>query len=205
MRPGRDLHLPTHLRAKLAEPFGPVVSTAELPAAVAGAKRIFAVGDVVSLDLKRAGIVPAVFVCDLRTQRGGPSAEFERELGTWGKTGFRVRNPAATVTDEAWSAVEQAARSKDWPVRILVDGEEDLVGIPCFAEAKRGDVVVYGMPGKGACVARVDAKMKAFIAEVLEGMASDAPPAAAPAPAAPPAPTAAKPSKAAAPRSKSSS
>ncbi len=162
--------LPAHLRARLAEPFGPVVQSAELPAAVAGAKRIFSVGDVVSLALKRAGVVPNVFVCDLRTQRGGHSIEYERELGSWGKTAFKVRNPAGGVTDEAWHAVEQAAEIKDKPVRILVEGEEDLVGIPCFAVAKRGDVVVYGMPGKGAVVARVDAKMKAFISEILEGM-----------------------------------
>lgn len=170
LRPGRDLVLPEHLRKRLGEPFGPVVSTQELPAALAGAKRIFAVGDVVSLNLKRAGIVPHVFVCDLRTQRGGPSKEYEAELGTWGKTSFRVRNPPGTVTDEAWHAVEQAALAKEGPVRILVEGEEDLVGLACFAEAKRGDVVVYGLPGKGAVVARVDAKVKAFIAQVLAEM-----------------------------------
>lgn len=170
LNPAHDLALPDALRARLAKPFGPVVQASELRAALTGAKRILAVGDVVSLNLKRLGIEPHLFVCDLKTQRGEPSDAFARELASWGKKEIRVRNPAGGVTLEAWRAVAEALASKETPVRILVEGEEDLVGIACFAEAKRGDVVVYGLPGKGAVVARVDAPLKAFVAQLVADM-----------------------------------
>jgi uncharacterized protein (UPF0218 family) len=36
-----------------------------------------------------------------------------------------------------------------------VEGEEDLLGIPCFLEAPLGAKVLYGMPGKGVVVVEV--------------------------------------------------
>src|SRR5438876_1150867 len=66
---------------------------------------VVAVGDVVSFTLKQLGVTPWLFVCDYQTQRGKPEPLFELELGSWGRLAFRVRNPAAQVTRQAWDAI----------------------------------------------------------------------------------------------------
>lgn len=175
LRPPRRYVLPDALRAELGRPFGPVVAGKELPALVAGSPALIAVGDVVSLTLKTLGIEPRLFVCDFLTQRGEPDPTYEAELGTWGRLAFRVGNPPATITREAWDAVRLglAAGPEASPVRIVVDGEEDLLGIPCFLEAPDGAIVLYGMPGKGVVVVRVDAAFKAKVAELLGRFAKE--------------------------------
>lgn len=167
LRPPRRYLLPEALRSELGQPFGPVVGGNDLAKALVGAKAIVAVGDVVSLTLKNLGIEPALFVCDFLTQRGEPDPTYELELGSWGTLAFRVRNPAGTITREAWDAIRLGLQHTPGPVRIVVEGEEDLLGIPCFLEAPDGAVVLYGMPGQGVVVVTADAAFRARVTALL--------------------------------------
>lgn len=167
LRPPRRYVLPQSLRAELARPFGPVVTTEKLSSVVSAEDFILAVGDVVSLTLKRMDIKPRLFVCDYQTQRGEPDPAFELELGSWGELAFQVRNPAATITREAWDAIRLGLAHERGPVRVLVEGEEDMLGIPCFLEAPQGAKVLYGMPGKGVVVAEVSTEFQARVADLL--------------------------------------
>lgn len=152
LRPNVAYRLPDSLRSELGNAWGPIVQDTDLAEALAGAEVIIAVGDVVSLTLKELDIEPLVFICDYQTQRGEPDPRYEAELGSWGDLAFRVRNPAGQITREAWGAVRIALTADEGPVRILVEGEEDLLGIPCFLEAPLGSRVLYGMPGQGVVV-----------------------------------------------------
>ncbi len=153
------------------------MQSSELVAALDGADIVLAVGDVVSLTLKTLGVTPRLFVCDFQTQRGlGSGAHrdaetektlYELELGSWGEMAFRVRNPPATITREAWDAIRLGLQHDEGPVRVVVEGEEDLLGIPCFLEAPNGSVVLYGMPNQGVVVVRVDAAFKKRVADLL--------------------------------------
>lgn len=184
LRPAKRYVLPEALRKELAAPFGPVLQSEDLPARLAGVEVVLAVGDVVSLTLKLLKITPRVFVCDYQTQRGLPagrtaqgvnakglvsneSALYEMELGSWGELAFTVRNPAASITRQAWDAIRLGLEHPEGPVRVHVEGEEDLLGIPCFLEAPDGAVVLYGMPNKGVVVVTVDAAFKARVAALL--------------------------------------
>jgi uncharacterized protein (UPF0218 family) len=185
LRPPRRYLLPEGLRRELAAPFGPILQSGDLVGALEGVDVVLAVGDVVSLTLKTLGLTPALFVCDFQTQRGLPTGPgrvtakdtarqaaneatlYELELGDWGELAFRVRNPAASITREAWDAVRLGLQHEEGPVRIVVEGEEDLLGIPCFLEAPDGAVVLYGMPNQGVVLVRVDAAFKARVAELL--------------------------------------
>ena len=185
LRPPRRYVLPDGLRRELGAAFGPIVQSGELVAALGDADVVLAVGDVVSLTLKMLGVKPQLFVCDYQTQRGLPSGRgpgavaaaakdaanektlYEIELGSWGELAFRVRNPAASITREAWDAIRLGLQHDEGPVRVVVEGEEDLLGIPCFLEAPVGAVVLYGMPNQGVVVVRVDAAFKAKVAALL--------------------------------------
>jgi uncharacterized protein (UPF0218 family) len=171
--------LPDGLRRELAAPFGPVLSTEQLGALLTDADVIVAVGDVVSLTIKELGLSPRLFVCDFQPPRGQADRLFEVELGSWGRVAFKVRNPAGQVTREAWDAIrlgmsygadddgdvdEEGGPS---PVRVFVEGEEDLLGLPCFLEAPPGAKVLYGMPGQGVVVVEVDAPLQARVRALL--------------------------------------
>lgn len=173
LRPARSYALPDALRPRFAEPWGPVCTTADLDRVLRPGDLLVAVGDVVSLTLKRAGLAPRVIVVDYKTQRGDDSDGFRRELGSWGEREFRVRNPAGQVTREAWTAVRRAMRLEtDPPTRIVVDGEEDMVGLACFLEAPLGARVLYGVPGRGVCVVEVTAELRERLAALVLDLTS---------------------------------
>lgn len=177
LRPAKRYLLPDALRAELAAPFGPILQSEDLKERLANVPVVLAVGDVISLTLKLLDITPRVFVCDYHTQRGaGGGAKgdkrneadlYELELGSWGDLAFTVRNPAGAITRQAWDAIRLALEHPDGPVRVHVEGEEDLLGIPCFLEAPDGAVVLYGMPNQGVVVVPVDAALKARVADLL--------------------------------------
>lgn len=179
LRPRSAYILPEPLRRELAVPFGPILSTEQLGQQLTDADALVCVGDVVSLTIKELGLTPRLFVCDFQTQRGQADRLFEVELGSWGRVAFKVRNPAGQVTREAWDAIrlgmaygadddgdvdEEGGPS---PVRVFVEGEEDLLGLPCFMEAPLGAKVLYGMPGKGVAVVEVNAAIQAKVRELL--------------------------------------
>jgi len=143
LRPPHRYVLPEGLRRELAAAFGPVVQSGELVAALDGADPVVAVGDVVSLTLKKLDLTPRLFVCDFLTQRGEPDPTYEAELGAWGRLAFRVANPAATVTREAWDAIRLGLQHDDGPVRVVVEGEEgDKGAAPWEGELGEGEHTV---------------------------------------------------------------
>ena len=184
LRPAKRYVLPEGLRRELAAPFGPILQSEQLADHLKGVDCVVAVGDVVSLTLKLLKLEPRLFVCDYQTQRGLPpgrsapgvntknlvsheSALYESELGSWGDIAFTVRNPPATITRQAWDAIRIGLAAEKGPVRVHVEGEEDLLGIPCFLEAPDGAVVLYGMPNQGVVAVHVDAAFKARVAALL--------------------------------------
>jgi GTP-dependent dephospho-CoA kinase len=190
LRPRRAYTLPVEVRGALAQPFGPVVSTQGVREATAGASFLVAVGDVVSLTLLEVGLVPRFFVCDYHTQRGraalgagpavpsgpvqplDPALTLRTRLHEWGRREVRVRNPAGHVTREAWDAIRAAmADAGPAPLRIVVEGEEDLLGLPCFLEAPVGAAVLYGMPGQGVVVVHVTPELQASVANLVRRLA----------------------------------
>ncbi|MGB1586748.1 MAG: GTP-dependent dephospho-CoA kinase family protein [Thermoplasmatota archaeon] len=169
-RPLSDLDLPEALRAELAAPFGPVLSTKQLRDALQPDDVILSVGDVVSMTLHELGIQPKLFVCDYKTQRGDDSEDYRRVLGHWGDHEIQVANPAAKLTVAAWDAVARALEAKG-TTRIVVEGEEDLLGLPCIALAPECAVMLYGMPNQGVVHCRVTTTLKAQVHDLLSRMA----------------------------------
>ncbi len=168
LRPARAYTLPEAVRPRFAEPWGPVLSTPELAEALPKSAVVVAVGDVVSLTLKDLGFTPRFIVVDYKTQRGDEDPKLKQSLGSWGTREIRVKNPAAELTREAWTAVRRAMLLETGgPTRIVVDGEEDMVGLACFLEAPLGTFVVYGVPGKGACLVEVTQELREKLGKLV--------------------------------------
>lgn len=161
--------LPEELRPIFQKPFGPVLSTDELVRSLKREDRVVAVGDVVARTLLDSGRPPWIMVVDYRTQRGGVDADLKRALGAWGQKAMRVSNAPATISDELFHAVSQALKSRQ-TVRIEIDGEEDLAGLPFLALSKDGTIILYGVPNRGVCAVRVDASVRSMAQKLLTRM-----------------------------------
>jgi len=101
-----------------------------------GAERIYTVGDVVTQNFFKHGLIPTSAAVDEKTRRGvriEQLAVFKRVI--------KVNNPPGYITEEAWSAVEEAVRGG---VIIKVEGEEDMLSLAFIKLAPPKSIVAYG-------------------------------------------------------------
>ena len=83
---------------------------------------------------------------------------------------IRVRNPPGTITNEALDGIAQAVKERDGSVRVVVEGEEDLLAIAAVAAAPIGSNIYYGQPLVGVVLVRVDRAAKRRNREILKEM-----------------------------------
>ena len=122
------------------------------------------VGDRVTETIGRMGRVPDVQIVDgkeNRSRRRLPDVPCSRTI--------RVKNPAATITDDAIEGIRDALRGRK-PARVLVDGEEDLLAIPAVILAPPSATVFYGQPGVGIVLVKVTPASKLRNREYLAKM-----------------------------------
>ena len=161
--------LPEELRPKLAHPLGRVFSAnesrgAEFAKQVREAPMVITVGDRVTDTLGAMGRTPDVQVIDgveRRQRRDVPNVAYARLI--------KVKNPAGTVTTEAIEGMRGAFGGKK-PVRVQVEGEEDLLAMLAIAMAPISAMVYYGQPGVGIVAVKANAisksRNRALLAEM---------------------------------------
>jgi GTP-dependent dephospho-CoA kinase len=156
---------------RLKEPFGklvpgePATTMLELKKIVKDdhPRKISAVGDVVSRETLIAGIRVNLRIIDHISMRK-PSTSFDIRA----RNTYKVRNPAGGISLESWEAIKRAMRQDD--VLIVVDGEEDLLTLPCIAESPDNSLVLYGQPSQGLVVVTTTPTARARAAEILARM-----------------------------------
>jgi uncharacterized protein (UPF0218 family) len=152
--PEVDLILPEKMRSEFRRLYGELMAGDEIPAAVRKCKMLISVGDVVTFDLLGNGITPSIAIYDGKTERIERADLLERIAKMDGNQ-VKVSNPPAMVTAETIRAVKEAL-AREENTKILVDGEEDLATLVCIALAPLGSCVVYGYPGRGVVLVKVD-------------------------------------------------
>lgn len=165
----RVFRLPEELRPTLAKPLGRVFSGEEaggpeLRKIAREASMVVTVGDRVTDTLGGFGRTPEVQVVDgveRRKARNPPDVPYARLV--------KLKNPAGTLTIEAIEGMRKAFEGKK-PVRVLVQGEEDLMAMLAIAMAPVSAVVFYGQPGVGVVAVRADALAKSRNRAILSKM-----------------------------------
>jgi GTP-dependent dephospho-CoA kinase len=166
----RDAYtLPEELRSRLAKPLGRVFTGdeakgIEFESLARQAPIVVTVGDRVTETLGKLGRTPEVQVVDgfeRRSRRTPPEVPYARLV--------RVKNPAGSLTVEAIEGMRRAFEGNK-PVRVLVDGEEDLMAMLAIAMAPVSAVVFYGQPGVGVVAVRANAVTKARNRAILAKM-----------------------------------
>ncbi len=126
--------------------------------------RTISVGDTVSKNLVKNHMFPQLSIVDNRVMR-----KRVQPTSLAAENAICVRNPPGTITEEALLAIRDAFKSNR-RVKIVVDGEEDLLTLIAVFYAPENSFVVYGQPYEGVVVVRVTPEKKAEVAEILKAM-----------------------------------
>ena len=157
--------------ALLKEPFGQIIpgepnqTMPELKKMVQGnnPRRVTAVGDVVSRETLAAGIPVDLRIVDHISMRRATTSFIINARKT-----YHVKNPPGVITQESWRAIRQAMKERE--VVIYVEGEEDLLTLPCIAESPFNSLVLYGQPSQGLVVVTTTPSVKTRASEILGRM-----------------------------------
>jgi hypothetical protein len=115
---------------------------------------IITVGDRTTEKMIYFGLIPSLQIIDgveKREKRELPKLENATEL--------TVDNPAAEITPQSIDVIKQAFTLSS-PVRIVVNGEEDLLVIPVCVHAPENSIVLYGQPNKGLVIVKVTPEIR---------------------------------------------
>ncbi len=138
----------------LKRPFGTLIADKavtphKILSMLKGSKRVITVGDATTDNLISFGITPDVAVIDgkeRRLKRSFPPGYAATELS--------CRNPSGSISKDAVDVLKKALNLSP-PVRVFVDGEEDMLALPVFIMAPIGSTVLYGQPMEGLVVVKI--------------------------------------------------
>jgi len=161
--------LPDSLRNQLKIPLGVLlpesqVNKENIQNHLSENSYVITVGDRTTEKMIRFGLIPSLQIIDgleKRQQREPPKLE--------GTTELNVDNPAAQITAQSIEIIKQSFTLKS-PVRLLVNGEEDLLVIPVCIFAPEHSVVLYGQPNQGLVIVKITPEIRNKTQRLLESM-----------------------------------
>ena len=78
-------------------------------------------------------------------------------------------NPPGELTQQSIDTIKKSFNSKP-PIRILVDGEEDLMVLPACLFSPENSVVMYGQPNEGLVIVRITNEIREKIQKIVNSM-----------------------------------
>ena len=153
------MKLPNSLRDKFKNPLGVLLpedmaDKTHISEYLSDNSYIITVGDRTTEKMIYFGLIPSLQIIDgveKREKRELPKLENATEL--------TVDNPAAEITPQSIDVIKQAFTLSS-PVRIVVNGEEDLLVIPVCVHAPENSIVLYGQPNKGLVIVKVTPEIR---------------------------------------------
>ncbi len=154
------MKLPENLRDDFKTPLGKVIPDSQvtkenLLKEIDSDSFIITVGDVTSEKIMGFGLIPRLQIVDGKTKRT------EKTIPTVSKsiTTIKCDNPPGEIYLECIDIIRECLTSTS-PIRIEVNGEEDLLVIPVCIYAPDGAVVMYGQPNEGLVVVHIDSEIR---------------------------------------------
>jgi len=161
--------LTEELREELKEPLGLLIPNdkltyEEIKRHIDKSDMIITVGDATTERLIQLGIIPSIQIVDgreMRVKRALPLSKMENQL--------KASNPAGHISREALRALLSATEAKK-PIRIVIDGEEDLLALPSIALSPDGASILYGQPKRGIVIIKVNRASKRIAMSFMNRM-----------------------------------
>ncbi len=166
--------VPEEMRDTLKKPFGKVIKhTADIDKYIDKRNMLFAIGDIIVINLFKQDILADISIVDHKTRRV-PVSDSEIELLKKISAKQNILNTENNPGNIERRAVGVIRKSLDeffsttHKQMILVEGEEDLLVLPIVALAPLESIVLYGQPDKGVVMIKVTEKKKKEVVRLLD-------------------------------------
>jgi len=164
------LQLPDDLRDQLKNPLGNLVSDdnpnkENIIKKISAESVIITVGDRTTENMLLLGLKPQIQIIDGLEKRSECAVPADDTI----ITKLSCKNPPGEITEESIQVIQKAFSSEP-PVRITVDGEEDLLVIPTCIFAPENSVVMYGQPNEGLVIVTITPEIRAKVQKILDVM-----------------------------------
>ncbi len=163
------MKLPNSLRDQLKIPLGILLPESQadktnIKKHLSEDSYIITVGDRTTEKMIEFDLVPSLQIIDCqekRQRREPPKPAHATEL--------TVDNPAAEITPQSIDLIKKAISMKP-PVRLGVNGEEDLLVLPACIYAPDGATVLYGQPNEGLVIVKITPEIRSKAQRLLDLM-----------------------------------
>ena len=163
------MKLPDSLRDQLKTPLGILLPIGQdnkenIQKYLSDNSYIITVGDRTTEKMIEYGIIPSLQIIDgfeKRKQREFPKLGNASEL--------MIDNPAAEITLQSIEIIKKAFEMTP-PIRLTVNGEEDLLVLPVCIHAPKNSVVLYGQPNKGLVLVEINTEIRNKAQTLLDMM-----------------------------------
>ena len=164
------MKLPENLREDLKIPLGDLINDIDvnnknIQTKINPKSIIITVGDKTTENIISLGIRPQIQIIDGLEKRNQRDIPLDDKINTV----LTCKNPPGEITQESIQTIQKAF-SSDPPIRIIVDGEEDLLVIPVCIAAPENSVVMYGQPNEGLVIVHVTPEIRAKVQKILDLM-----------------------------------
>jgi len=164
------LQLPDDLRDQLKKPLGNLISDNDpnrenTIKKISAESVIITVGDRTTENMLQLGLKPQIQIIDGLEKRNQRIIPADDTINT----NLSCRNPPGEITEESMQIIQKAF-SCESPVRITVDGEEDLLVLPVCIHAPKNSIVMYGQPNEGLVIVTITPEIRAKVQKILDAM-----------------------------------
>ena len=164
------MQLPDDLRDQLKNPLGNLIrdndpNKENIIKEISAESVLITVGDRTTENMLQLGLKPQIQIIDGLEKRNQRLVPTDDTINT----SLSCKNPPGEITEESIQVIQKAFRSKP-PVRITVDGEEDLLVLPVCVFAPENSVVMYGQPNEGLVVVDITPEIQAKVQKILDTM-----------------------------------
>ena len=164
------MFLPENLRNELKIPLGKLIKNnssekEDYIRKIYSEKVVITVGDATSELLLKMGLIPLLHIIDGREKREKRSLPLSDAINTE----LIVENKPGEITSDSFNLVKNIFKEKP-PIRLVVEGEEDLLVLPVCLFAPENSVVMYGQPNEGLVVAEITNEVRDKVQKIVNQM-----------------------------------
>jgi len=164
------LKLPENLREHLKIPLGDLikeenVNKENILTKIGSEPIVITVGDRTTENMINLGIMPQIQIVDGLEKRNQRLVPKDDTINT----NLSCKNPPGEITEESTQVIQKAFSCK-LPVRIIVNGEEDLLVLSVCIFAPENSVVMYGQPNEGLVIVHITPEIRAKVQKILDAM-----------------------------------
>jgi len=164
------LFLPENLRNELKIPLGKLIPNnssekEDYIKKIYSEKVVITVGDATSELLLQMGLIPLLHIIDGQEKREKRSLPLADAINTE----LTVKNHPGEISPESFNLVKTIFDEKP-PIRLVVNGEEDLLVLPVCLFAPENSVVMYGQPNEGLVIAEITNEVRDKVQKIVNQM-----------------------------------